>query len=189
MLRSGPADWCSFGIGQFVFGWQGDSLLILLHGKVFEDLGIPLHSVRDRIHRMSEKDLKGIFYNRAVAHATLRRNVAVWVPYGWVPLCFAGLTSSKTTTVRCGTLPFYSDALCGEAGTVMSSFLAAIDAAFESVSPDQRGQYRRDTDPVATWLEQALGVEAAPPASEAAADEGPSAASEGDAPKKRARLA
>ena len=116
-LRSGPRDWPSFGIGQFVFGWEGHSVLVLFHASVFEQLAIPLTWAAERIRAMSALDLGAIFKSTVPPtqhHVVLTRSTAVWVPYGWVPMLMACPTESGAdASVTGATLPFFSEPLHG----------------------------------------------------------------------------
>lgn len=158
VLRSGPTCWQSFGIGQFVFGFEGQSLLLLFSAQCFLNLGIPLATAVDRIRRMSPEEVEGLFSAGAVGHVTLAANTVVWVPYGWVPMAMACPTRPGDSVAVAGFLPFFNEDMCHNAGQVMFSFVDSLEA-FEvdaDSQPELAARFNKDCGPVIEWLSTVL---------------------------------
>ena len=88
-FRSGPASWPSYGIGQFVFGGTGKSVLLLCRASSMLELGISLTRIAERMARMTLGEMEQVIQSGAVQHATLTASTVVWVPYGWLPMVMA----------------------------------------------------------------------------------------------------
>ena len=158
-FRSGPVSWPAFGIGQFIFGFAGHSLLLLCSCEVLTQLGISLTGAAERMGRMRIEDLDHLFQTRAVQHVTLTDSMAIWVPYGWVPMAMACPAEAGEPATLHAFLPFYNDDLCHCSKATMYKVLASLES-FEfdpTVIPlTDTGRRMKDLTQVMEWLRAVL---------------------------------
>lgn len=156
-FRAGPGDWLSFGIGQFVFGHEGQSVLLVCKAHSLLQLGISLPTASQRMGRMSSDDLEQLIEARAVQHATLTASTVVWVPYGWVPMAMACPVSPGDAVATHAFLPYFNEDLCHLARRTMRAVLDSLESYL--ADPDLKGQSSRtpkDIEGVSGWLTAAL---------------------------------
>ena len=160
-FRSGPSCWPSYGIGQFVFGWTGKSVLLLCRGSSMLELGISLTRIAERMDRMTPAELEQIIQSGAVVHATLTAATAVWVPYGWFPMVMACPGVGSMDRASGAYLPFFNQDLCFIARATMLHVLDSLSGyEFISDSEQEAAVFKKNVGPVIEWLHSILGEEA-----------------------------
>lgn len=157
-FRTGPTSWPSYGIGQFVFGWSGRSVLLLCRGSSMLELGTSVLSIAERMDRMTPAELEEIVQSGAVLHATLTASTVVWVPYGWFPMVMACPGVGSTVRASGAFLPYYNEDLCFAASSVMSHVVEGLGSVEFKLDNDSATseRFKKDVGPVLHWLRVVL---------------------------------
>ena len=153
---SDPVAFRQLGVGQFMFGLEGHSLLLLFPGQSFVDLNIDTCQAGRRIRSMSAQDLDRFMKDSGVRHCTLDDNRAVWVPYGWVPMCVAGLDSPDAPLATHAMLPFVNSDMAWARREVMRAVLSSLDSYETGIEGSVGRALDRDLETVRVWLSEAL---------------------------------
>ena len=153
---SDPVAFRQLGVGQFMFGLAGHSLLLLFPGQSFVDLNIDICQAGSRIRSMSVQDLERFMKDSGVRHCTLDANMAVWVPYGWVPMCIAGLASPGTPLATHAMLPFVNSDMVWVRRDTMRAILSSLESYETGIEGSVGRALDRDLETVKVWLSEAL---------------------------------
>lgn len=122
--RHGPADWSAFGVGQFVFGYEGHSLLFIFNGQHLEQLGIPVTRAVERLEKMSATEFEEFLNGNSMVHCLLKEQSVAWVPYGH---CVVAIGQTPGHSIG-AFMPFFNAKMQGDANpSVMATFVSGID--------------------------------------------------------------
>ena len=151
-----PVAFRQLGVGQFMFGLAGQSLLLLFPGQSFVDLNIDICQAGSRIRSMSALELERFMKDSGLRHCTLAARMAVWVPYGWVPMCIASLASPGAAMATHAILPYINSDMIWMSRASMRPVLASLDS-YESGFEGAVGRaLERDLEAVKLYLSEAL---------------------------------
>ena len=152
---SDPVAFRQVAIGQFMFGLGGQSLLLLFPVQSFVELNIDVCQAGSRIRSMSVQELERFMLGSGVRHFTLSARTAVWVPYGWVPMCIAVLASGESLATH-AILPFVNSDYVWQCRSLMRAVLSSLEAYESGLEGKQAETVDKDHEAVRLWLSEAL---------------------------------
>ena len=173
-----PEVWKAFGIGQFLFGHEGKSVVLLWPGRALAEVSVDICRITEQLSDLPSKDIDGLVAGAGMCQCTLTARTAIWVPYGWVPMV---IPDPQGKPVTLATLPFYSAEMCLRAVAGMDLILEGLQKLRAVVASEEQG---KDIDMVILWLQTALEAPSSeeevppPPPVQAARRPGKSAASD-----------
>jgi len=150
-----PVAFRQVAIGHFMFGLGGQSLLLLFPAQSFVELNIDICQAGSRIRSMSAQELERFMQDSGVRHFTLSARTAVWVPYGWVPMCIAVLASGESLATH-AILPFINSDYVWQCRPLMRAVLSSLEAYDSGLEGKQAVQVDKDHEAVRLWLSEAL---------------------------------
>lgn len=144
--RSGPSAWPAWGIGQFWFGLEGLTLVVIFEQTHLGQLGIPQECLLDRLEDMNPQDFASFLAVGKVQLCQLTPQSALWLPYGHLALAI-GLPD----TVSAGAfLPFFNQGLATLYSPGFQPFSAAL-RAFLATDTKVANQWAPVCRPVLDW--------------------------------------
>ena len=161
-FRAGMECWVSYGIGQFLFGFEGKSLVLICDGTGMSKLGIDLARIDERMTKMSPENLEQLVTEKVVHFATLWASSVLWIPYGWVAMTMGCPLKPGQLKATHAFLPYFNQDLCFMARTAMRPILQCLES-FETEDDQARKIVSRtvkDIEAVADWIREVLYEEA-----------------------------